>query len=83
MGFKDFLKRGTGLELVSGDGSSDNKPSGTSVKQSLRRGKPNLGGSDGVTRGDDKILKQLELEVSKAIEKLEDIRDRLRVRRGF
>jgi len=83
MGFKDFLKRGTGLELVSGDSLSDNKQSGISVKQSSRGRKSNLGVSDGVTRGDDKILKQLELEVSKAIEKLEDIRDRLRVRRGF
>lgn len=80
MGFKDFLKRGTGLELVAGDESKgDDKPSGVGARQSSKQRKSDSFGS-GV---DDKILRQLELEVSKAIEKLEDIRDKLRVRRGF
>ncbi len=81
MGFKDFLKRGTGFELVAGDESKgDDKPSGVGTKQSSKQRKSNSLGSSGV---DDKILRQLELEVSRAIEKLEDIRDKLRVRRGF
>jgi len=72
MGFKDFLKRGTGLDLVAGE---------ESVKQSKQK----RSDSDFSSLGnvDAKILRQLEVEVSKAIEKLEDIRDKLRVRRGF
>ena len=81
MGFKDFLKRGTGLELVSGEESVVNKSSSSGGRQSAKQKK-----SDDVSNGgkfDDKTLKQLEVEVSRAIEKLEDILDKLRVRRGF
>ena len=81
MGFKDFLKRGTGLDLVAGEESGSGKLSSASVKQSKQK----RSDSDFSSLGnvDAKILRQLEVEVSKAIEKLEDIRDKLRVRRGF
>ncbi|MBI2508117.1 hypothetical protein HYV89_04135 [Candidatus Woesearchaeota archaeon] len=79
MGFKDFLKRGTGLELVAGDASKDDgKPSGVGSKQK-KANNPGIA----ISSGDEKVLRQLEVEVSRAIEKLEDIRDKLRVRRGF
>ena len=82
MGFKDFLKRGTGLDLVSGDDSVVNKSSSVGVRQGAKQRK-----SDDVSSGggkiDDKTLRQLETEVTRAIEKLEDILDKLRVRRGF
>lgn len=79
MGFKDFLKRGTGLELVAGDVSrGDSKPSGVDTRQ-----KKSSISSGSISSGDEKVLRQLEVEVSRAIEKLEDIRDKLRVRRGF
>ena len=80
MGFKDFLKRGTGLDLVSGSDLGQSKQ-GNVGKQSVKLKKFNSNfGGDGK---EDKILKQLEIEVSKSIEKLEDLRDKLRVRRGF
>ena len=79
MGFKDFLKRGTGLELVAGDVSrGDSKLSDVGAKQ-----KKSSISSGSISNGDEKVLRQLEVEVSRAIEKLEDIRDKLRVRRGF
>ncbi|MBS3151295.1 hypothetical protein J4443_02875 [Candidatus Woesearchaeota archaeon] len=83
MSFKDFLKRGTGLDLVAGDESGDDKPSGVGSRQNTkqRRSGSNFDGGGG--KLDDKILRQLEVEVSRAIEKLEDLRDKLRVRRGF
>ena len=78
MGFTDFLRRGVGLDLVSGNEMNDGKQSG--AKQNLKLKKPvsnlNVGNQD-------KVLKQLEVEVSKSIEKLEDLRDKLRVRRGY
>ena len=83
MGFKDFLKRGTGLELVAADGSGDDKPSGVGAKQGSKQKKSSSNNFDGIgIKSDDKVLKQLEVEVSRAIEKLEDLRDKLRVRRG-
>jgi len=79
MGFKDFLKRGTGLDLVAGDKSrEDSKPSGVGARQ-----KKSSISSGSISNGDEKVLRQLEVEVSRAIEKLEDIRDKLRIRRGF
>ena len=79
MGFKDFLKRGSGLDLVAGEDSgneSDERPTGVGMKDKPKNLK-------GMSKSDEKVFKQLESEVSRAIEKLEDIRDRLRVRRGF
>lgn len=80
MGFRDFLRKGSGLDLVaeekSGEGGDD-RPSGVGVKQSQR----NSGRVAG--RADEKMLKQMELELSRAIEKLEEVRDKLRVRRGY
>ena len=81
MGFKDFLKRGTGLDLVAGD-ESDDKPSGVGAKQSAKQKKSDSNFS-GYGKTDEKVLRQLEIEVSRAIEKLEDLRDKLRVRRGY
>ncbi len=80
MSFKDFLKRGTGLDLVEGDEPSVGK-SGSVGKQNLKQKK--LDPFDNYSKADVKVLRQLEVEVSKAIEKLEDIRDKLRVRRGY
>jgi len=78
MGFKDFLRKGSGMDLVAGEeggSEEDTRPSGVGVKVKAVK--------SSVNRGDEKILKQLEVEVSRAIEKLEDIRDKLRVRRGY
>lgn len=81
MSFKDFLKKGTGIELVAGDVSKDGlKPSSVGVKQ---RRSSSSSSNFSIGKDDEKVLKQLEFEVSRAIEKLEDIRDKLRVRRGF
>ena len=81
MGFKDFIKRGSGLDLVTEGGDEDKeeeKPTGVGkeVKKSDAI-------SNGISRTDAKMLKQLEGDLSKAIEKLEDARDKLRVRRGY
>ncbi len=83
MGFKDFLKRGSGLDLVAGSENGDDKPSGFESKQNAKQRKSNSNFDSNGGKIDDKILRQLEVEVSKAIEKLEDLRDKLRVRRGF
>ncbi len=80
MGFTDFLKRGTGLDLVSGNDVNDGKQN-SSGKQNIKVKKSSTSFSSG--SNDDKVLKQLEIEVSKSIEKLEDLRDKLRVRRGY
>lgn len=82
MGFKDFLKRGTGLDLVAENESSNGRSAGAGAKQSARQKKSDSSLSS-FEKTDEKILRQLESEVSRAIEKLEDIRDKLRVRRGF
>ena len=74
MGIKDFLRRGSGLDLVT-EQENNVKVKTNSVK---KNNKINTSYS-----GDDKVLRQLESEVSRAIEKLEDIRDKLRVRRGY
>jgi len=74
MGIKDFLRRGSGLDLVT-EQENNVKVKANSVK---KNNKINTSYS-----GDDKVLRQLESEVSRAIEKLEDIRDKLRVRRGY
>ena len=74
MGIKDFLRRGSGLDLVT-EQENNVKVKINSVK---KNNKINTSYS-----GDDKVLRQLESEVSRAIEKLEDIRDKLRVRRGY
>lgn len=81
MGFKDFLKRGTGLDLVSDDQMGNNQVKlGSNAKQK----KVNSGfDNNGRLKVDDKTLRKLEVEVSKAIERLEDVRDKLRVRRGY
>jgi hypothetical protein len=81
MGFKDFLRKGSGMDLVAGeseDREEDTRPSGVGIKQVKNKA---IKGS--MNRTDEKMLKQLESEVSRAIEKLEDIRDKLRVRRGY
>ena len=74
MGIKDFLRRGSGLDLVT-EQENNVKVRPVNVK---KNNKINTSYS-----GDDKVLRQLESEVSRAIEKLEDIRDKLRVRRGY
>ena len=74
MGIKDFLRRGSGLDLVT-EQENNVKVKTNSVK---KNNKINTSYS-----GDDKVLRQLESEVSRAIEKLEDIRDKLRFRRGY
>jgi len=82
MGFRDILRKGSGLDLVTDSGENgeeDSRPSGVGIKQSRAKVKA----TPKVNRTDEKMLKQLEFEVSRAIEKLEDIRDKLRVRRGF
>jgi hypothetical protein len=83
MGFKDFLRRGSGMDLVAGEEGGreeDTRPSGVGVK-AAKGGTKVV--SKSMSRSDEKVLRQLELEVSRAIEKLEDIRDKLRVRRGY
>ena len=80
MGFKDFLKRGTGLDLIEGNGTSIGKAS-VGAEKNVKQKKADF--FDNYSKADVKVLKQLESEVSKAIEKLEDIRDKLRVRRGY
>lgn len=78
MGFKDFLKKGTGLELVSDESALQAKGEKPAKGGSKKTAAENYG-----SKYDDKMLKQLETEVSKTIEKLEDVRDKLRVRRGY
>ncbi len=78
MGFTDFLRRGVGLDLVSGNEMNDGKQSGAKQSAKLKKPVSNLN-----VGNQDKVLKQLEVEVSKSIEKLEDLRDKLRVRRGY
>lgn len=75
MGIKDFLRRGSGLDLVTEQENSPKVKSSVNVKKSNK--------INNNYSGDEKVLKQLESEVSRAIEKLEDIRDKLRVRRGY
>lgn len=82
MGFKDFLKRGAGLDLVAGNELDAGKSTGAGAKQSAKQKKSDSSFSS-FGKADEKVLRQLEIEVSRAIEKLEDLRDKLRVRRGF
>lgn len=80
MGIKDFLKKSSGLDLVAGDESNEERASVSAVKES-KRGRSER--SETINRGDVKMLKQLEMDLSRAIEKLEDARNKLRVRRGY
>ena len=75
MGFKDFLRKGSGLDLVT---ENENALKGSNTNFKAKKTITNS-----VNKDDDKVLKQLEFEVTRAIEKLEDIRDKLRVRRGY
>jgi len=84
MGFKDFLKRGTGFDLVTNDlEDNQNIKAGKTVSLKDSRKQAKSDSRRDFDRSDERVLKQLEYEVSRAIEKLEDIRDKLRVRRGY
>ncbi|MBI2106316.1 hypothetical protein HYT56_05790 [Candidatus Woesearchaeota archaeon] len=84
MGFKDFLKRGSGFDLVTNDvESSENLKANVNLKNSRKQVQLKSDSRRDFDKNDEKVLKQLEYEVSRAIEKLEDIRDKLRVRRGY
>ena len=74
MGIRDFLRKGSGLDLV----TSEEELAKRNITNSTRKKIASV-----PIKTDDKVLKQLEFEVSRAIEKLEDIRDKLRVRRGY
>ena len=74
MGIRDFLRKGSGLDLVTSEEELAKRNSANSARKKI---------ASVPIKTDDKVLKQLEFEVSRAIEKLEDIRDKLRVRRGY
>ncbi|MAG45828.1 MAG: hypothetical protein CMH63_03600 [Nanoarchaeota archaeon] len=79
MGIKDLLRKGSGLDLVTdNEEGKEEKPSG--VGKEVKKAKVS---SSSMTKTDSRMLKQLESDLSRAIEKLEDARDKLRVRRGY
>ncbi len=76
-----MLRKGSGLDLVTEGGDEDQEEERpTGVAKEAKKSKVS---SSGITRTDARMLKQLEGDLSRAIEKLEDARDKLRVRRGY
>ena len=72
MGFKDILRKGSGMDLLSEADEAQKTVSERKPQKEQR-----------VNKDEDKVLKQLEIDLSRAIEKLQDARDKLRVRRGY
>ena len=74
MGFKDILRKGSGMDLLNGTDEAQ-KTANVGERKPQKEQRAN--------KDDDKVLKQLESDLSRAIEKLQDARDKLRVRRGY
>ena len=73
MGFGSFLKKGTGMDYLQGEQQKE-----TSEKSSPKE-KP----STGLSKQDEKMLRNLEQDLKKANNLIENALEKVRVRRGL
>ncbi|MAG52689.1 MAG: hypothetical protein CMH62_01880 [Nanoarchaeota archaeon] len=74
MGLGSFLKKGTGMNYLDGE---DDK--GNSSKKESKKSAP----STGLSKHDEKLLKNLEQTLKKVNNQIEDMLEKVRVRRGL
>jgi hypothetical protein len=83
MGLGSFLRRASGMSYVEEKQPviQENKAAKSPSKKdpkALDLNKP----STSISAGEDKVLKDLESELQKTVERLQDIQEKIRVRRG-